>query len=261
MNKRELLDRAAATAEERMTLARVLDKYEQCQRGRFVTHTDFLTPQEQSAAEDILRSLGEREVFFFGGYEGAERKALFFLPEWMEELPEELPFAFLRASFYTANALSHRDFLGSLMGLGLTREKIGDILVTEKSADIVVMESVADFLCANFTSAGRTALKVEPITAKVLHIPQAKVRRIRATVMSLRLDSIAAEGFGMSRSKAADLINSGKVQLNHRISQRTDAAVEEGSVISARGLGKFTVTKIEGVSKKGRTFVELERYL
>ena len=147
------------------------------------------------------------------------------------------------------------------MGLGLTREKIGDILVTEKSADIVVMESVAAFLADNFTSAGRTALKVEKISPKVLHIPQAKVRRIRATVMSLRLDSIAAEGFGMSRSKAADLINGGKVQLNHRFCQRTDAAVEEGSVISARGLGKFTVTKIEGVSKKGRTFVEMERYI
>ena len=67
MNKRELLDRAAATAEERMTLARVLDKYEQCRRGSFVTHTDLLTPQEQSAAEDILRSLGEREVLFSWG--------------------------------------------------------------------------------------------------------------------------------------------------------------------------------------------------
>ncbi len=261
MNKRELLDRAASTGEERMTLARVLDKYEQCRRGGFMTHTDFLTPQEQSAAEDLLRSMGEEDLLFFGGYEGAERKALFFLPEWQEELGEGLPFGFLRASFYTANALSHRDFLGSLMGLGLAREKIGDILVTEKSADLVVMESVAPFLRDNWSAAGRTALQVERISAGVLHIPQVKVRRIRATVMSLRLDSIAAEGFGMSRSKASDLIRGGKVQLDHRLTQRTDAAVEEGSVISARGLGKFTVTKIEGVSKKGRTFVELERYL
>jgi len=261
MNKRELLDRAASTAEERMTLARVLDKYEQCQRGGFMTHTDFLTAQEQSAAEDLLRSVGEWESHFWGGYEGAERKVMFFLPEWQEEIGDELPFGFLRASFYTANALSHRDFLGSLMGLGLTREKIGDILVTEKSADIAVMDSVAAFLMDNWTAAGRTALKVERISPHVLHIPQTKVRRIRATVMSLRLDSIAAEGFGMSRSKAADLINDGKVHLNHRLCQRTDAAVEAGSVISARGLGKFTVTNIEGVSKKGRTFVELERYL
>ena len=147
MNRRELLDRASATAEERLLLGRVWDKYEQCRSRCVPTHTEFLSPQEQAAARRLLQAIGaeESEYAFFGGYEGSERRQLHFLPDWAFG-PEEDAVAALRCRFYEAGTLNHRDFLGSLMGLGLTREKIGDILVGENSADVLVSRTAEPFL-------------------------------------------------------------------------------------------------------------------
>ena len=111
------------------------------------------------------------------------------------------------------------------------------------------------------SGAGRTALRLTAIGADALRVPEQKVKEIRDTVATLRLDAVTAAGFSMSRGKAAELIAAGRVQKNYREVTKGDASVAQGDVISARGLGKFEVAEVGGLSKKGRTGILLRRYL
>ncbi|MBE6990817.1 MAG: hypothetical protein E7426_08785 [Ruminococcaceae bacterium] len=261
MDRRELLDRAASDGEERLLLGRVWDKYDQCRRRNIPTYTGFLSPQEQAAAERLLHILGAAEGWvWWGGYEGAERRRLCFLPEWQEE-PELGVVRCLRCTFYEAGKLTHRDFLGSLMGLGLTRETIGDILVGENEAHVLTVDTAADHLLREWTAAGRTPLQVQEIGLTELTVPRQQVKELRDTVSSLRLDSVLAVGFSTARGRAAEAVEAGRVQLNWTVCLKPDRLLREGDVISVRGLGKCRLAAVGGTTRKGRIFITVERYL
>ena len=169
MDRRSLLDRAAKSAEERVLLGHILDKYDQCRQRNLPTNTAFLSPAEAQGARDLLRAAAIHEGFaLLGGYEGAERRMLFFLPDWQEEADASDAMAFLRAAWHESEHPTHRDLLGSLMALGVERETLGDILVSEGSADLIVSAGVAQYLLDNWTGAGRTALRLTAIGADAL---------------------------------------------------------------------------------------------
>lgn len=263
MDKGALLDRLGAAGEERLALARILDRAQQAQSRNIPACTDFLSPQQQMLAQDLLRLAGIPESAFVctGGYEGAERKVFLFLPDWMEPELAESPIRLLRAVFRPEEKLNHRDFLGSLMGMGIVREKVGDILVSEGSADILVLETVESFLLQSWDSAGRAKLTVTARDMSALHIPQQKCETVRDTVSSLRLDAVASTGFRMARGKAAELICSGRVQVNWRECTKPDKLLAAGDTVSARGFGKFELTEVGGLTKKGRTSITVKRYI
>lgn len=262
MDKRTLLDRAAASREERIMLARVLDRRDRCLEKNVPAHTDFLSPAEERSAEELLRAAGTPEGWTaWGGYEGAERRMLFFLPPWQEEPDGGEAIAALRAHFRGEDRPSHRDLLGSLTALGLVRDKLGDILLSETSADVLVCAESADYLLREWTGAGRVRLRLERVMLSDICIPPRRVRELRDTVAALRLDAVLAAGFSLSRGKAAELIASGRVRLNHREMLKPDAAVAEGDTVSARGLGRFDLAEVGGLSRKGRTAVLIRRYL
>ena len=263
MDKGALLDRLGLTGEDRLTLAKVLDKAEQAANRNIPAATDFLSPQQRAQALDLLRLAGISESAYVlqGGYEGAERQVLQFLPDWMEPESAEAPIRCLRAVFREEEKLSHRDFLGSLMGMGIVREKVGDILVAPGSADLLVLEGVADFLLQSWSSAGRAKLRVSAIEPENLHIPTVQRKEVRDTVSSLRLDAVAASGFRLARGKAAALIESGKVQLNWRECVKPDKLLEAGDVVSARGFGKFELSEVGGLTRKGRISIVLQVYV
>lgn len=262
MEKRQLLDRAAQSGEERVLLAHILDKCEQSRNRNIPAATDFLSPAGQRAAQDLLHAAAIHDGYAFcGGYERAERRMLLFLPDWQEEADESEYMTALRCTYRKEDTLTHRDFLGALMAQGVTREKLGDILVSEGSTDLIVSRDIAPYLLQNVTGAGRVKLTLCEIGLPELHIPALKIREIRDTVSTLRLDAVAASGFSMSRGRAQELISAGRVQLNHRETLKSDAPVAQGDVISARGLGKFEVVEVGGLSKKGRTALLLRRYL
>ena len=146
-------------------------------------------------------------------------------------------------------------------GLGVTRERVGDILVSPHSADIIAAPSLRDFFLREWTQAGRVKLTVTEISREALYVPQAQVRVIRDTVSSLRLDAVAATAFSMSRGRAAELIAAGRVNLDHVPCLKGDKPVGEGAVITARGLGKARLVQVGGLSKKGRTGITVERYI
>ncbi len=262
MDRKSLLDRAAHDAQERVLLAHVLDKCEACRTRGTPAHTDFLSPAEARSAEELLHAAKVHDGWTFcGGYERAERRMLCFLPDWQEEADTEELIAALRVRFRADEAPTHRDLLGSLTALGVVRAKIGDILVSGESADVLVCTDTAEYLLGEWTSAGRIRLSAERIALPELSVPEQRIKELRDTVATLRLDAVTATGFSMSRAKAAELIASGRVQLNHREISKPDAGVREGDVVSARGLGKFALAEVGGQSKKGRTAIVVHRYL
>ena len=262
MTKRELLDKLARSEEERLLLGRVWDKYERCRTKNLPEHTAFLTPQEQESCRKMLGAIGVTEGYAFcGGYDGAERKQLHFLPDWTDQ-PEQTVSA-LRCRWYATEELTHRDLLGSLMGLGITRESVGDILVDKaaNAADVLVTDTAAAFLLQEWTQAGRVKMQVRAIDLHDLHMPQSAFREIHDTVASLRLDSIVSAGFSLSRGRAAEVIESGKVQVNWQDVTKSGTTVTTGDVITVRGLGKCELTAVGNPTKKGRYGVTIKRYI
>ena len=239
MDKREMLDRLAANGDERLLLGRVWDKYEQCRRRNLPQGTGFLSPAEQAAAQ---------------------RRQLWFLPDW-QEAPEEDAVRVVRASFYEEDSLTHRDILGSLMALGVTRETLGDILVSPRWADVLATGPAAELLLSEWTAAGRVRLHTASLPLEDLIPPEEKVKHIRDTVSSLRLDSVLASGFSLSRGKAAEAVTSGKVQVNWTDCQKPDRPVSQGDTLTLRGLGKCVLEEVGNQTKKGRVFITLKRYL
>ena len=265
MNKRELLDRCARDGEERVLLARVLDKLELSQNRGIPAHTPFLSPGERASVSDLLTAWGHPRHVFFGGYPDAERTVCLFLPDWQEEedaiADPEGPLAALEATFPNGAELSHRDILGSLMGLGITREKLGDILVEGNRCQVLALRDALPILLSQWESAGRWKAKLREISLSELTPKPPQVKTIRDTVAALRLDAVASTGFSLSRSKMASLISSKKLTLNGRECDKPDRLVEEGDVLTCRGLGKCVLTEVSGTSKKGRIMIVMERYL
>ena len=261
MDRRELLDKTARSEEERLLLSRVWDKREQCRLRSIPAATAFLSPQEQAAATRLLNALGQREGYvFWGGYDGAERQRLLFLPDWMNG-PDDSTIAALRAVCRSGATLTHRDFLGSLMALGLTREKIGDILVESGGCQVLVDPSALDFLVQSWDSAGRERLTVSPLPLEALTVPEAAVKEVRDTVSSLRLDNVLASAFSLSRGRAAEAVEKGAVQVNYTVCQKPDKPVSAGDVITCRGLGKCVLDAVGSPTKKGRLPVAIRRFI
>ena len=267
MTKKELLDRCAHSSEERVLLARALDKLELAENRGVPAHTAILSPGEQASVTDLLNAWGRPKHVFFGGYEDAERRLCAFLPDWQEEedflSDPENPVSAMEADFPQNAGLSHRDVLGSLMGLGITREKLGDILFPEKGGcQVVVLREALPILLSQWESAGRYKVKnLREIPLSALSPRPTQVKAIRDTVATPRLDAVLASGFSLSRSKAAAQISAGRVAVNHRECLKSDRQVEEGDVLTCRGLGKCVVKEVPGQSKKGRTMLVLERYI
>lgn len=265
MNKTELLNRLAQDGEERTLLARAMDRMEQAQRRSVPAWTAFLSPHEAEAVSRLIAGAGHPRHFWFGGFEGAERRVCAFLPDWMEDgmdlFGAEGPIVALRAVWQGGERLTHRDFLGALMGMGVTREKVGDLLVGEGRCDILLLREISDFLCQSMESAGRVKLRLAPCPLSEVEPPQLQVKTVRDTLAALRMDAAAAAGFSISRSKAADLISAGRVSLNWQECRKGDRTVAEGDVISCRGLGKCVIQSVGGRSKKGRIAVTIQRYL
>ena len=249
MDKAALLDRMRVSGDERLLLSQILDRRRQAEKYASPTSTDFLSPHEQALASDLLRLAPASDVtyLFTGGPSDAERKILCFLPDWMspgtpspdepaaalpDAVADALPIRALRAQWRDADALSHRDLLGGLMGLGITRAKIGDIYTGPQSADVLALDSVADFLLQNWTSAGRVKLQVSEIPLDAVRVPERKTQEIRDTVSSVRLDAVIASGFRMSRGKAAELVNAGRVQVNWLDCQKPNRILLNGLLMA-----------------------------
>ena len=256
---RRNIDKIAQTPEDRLLLAKVWDKIVPGMDRNIPANSCFLSPREQMLVQYLF---GQQEgLQFFGGYNDAERKMLIYLPEYM--MPESAGemMVCLRGTFYQQDILTHRDFLGALMGIGIRRETVGDICVNKGSCDFFVSPEIAPYVLQNLESAGRTKLKMVQIPLWEAQIPQPETIEIRDTVASLRLDSILSSGFRVARSVATEYIASGKAAINGLPCEKPDKLLQQGDKISVRGMGKIQLTTVNGQTKKGRISVVIDRYV
>ena len=256
------IDKIAHSPEDRVLLAKLWDKISSGIRKNIPANTCFLSPRELEMARFLFGD--EPGLTAFGGFEDAERKMLVYLPEYLEEeslYGDDGPLACLRATFFEEYTLSHRDFLGALMGVGIARETVGDISVGKGSCDFFVTAEIAPYILQNFLSAGRTRLHMEQIPLRQAQIPEPEVKEIKDTVASLRLDSIVSSGFRIGRSLAAQHIHAGKAAIDGLPCEKPDKTVTEGMKISVRGLGKIKLHSINGRTKKDRISVVIHRYV
>ena len=259
---RRNIDKIALNGEDKLLLAKLWDKISAGMRRNIPASTCFLSPRELEMAHYLFGA--QPGLHFFGGYDGAERKMLLFLPEYLEESAlygTDSPCVCLRAVFYQEDSPSHRDFLGALMGCGIGRETVGDILVDKGSCDFFVTGEIAPYLLQNFTSAGRAKLRLQQIPLAQARIPEPEIKEIRDTLASLRLDSVIASGFRIGRSLAAQYVTTGKAAIDGLPCEKPDKAVWEGMKISVRGLGKIKLESVNGRTKKDRISVVIHRYV
>lgn len=259
---RSNIEKIAQTSQDRLLLAKLWDKLNAGMRKNVPANTCFLSPRELEMARFLF---GEPEgLYTFGGYGEAERKMLVFLPEYLDEsalYDTGSPCACLRAVFYQGDSPSHRDFLGALMGAGIGRETVGDICVGKGSCDFFVTTEIAPYILQNFTSAGRTTLRLEQIPLPEANIPKAEVTEIKDTLASLRLDSVISSGFRIGRGLAAQYVSAGKAAIDGLPCEKPDKPIAEGMKISVRGLGKIKLQSVNGRTKKDRISVVIHRYI
>jgi len=256
----QLWQQGCRMKEDAVLLASIEDKIQQCLENYMVTNSAFLDMRQRTLAEALCRQHKGLRYHFYGGYEEAERTTAVFLPDYAE-VSEHNPLALLRITQNGHRILSHRDYLGSLMGLGIKREMIGDILVRESGADIVIMKDMGDFLLYHYEKAGRTALNAEIASIDEIIVPENRFEEKRDTVASLRLDNLISSAFSLSRGKAASAIEAGMVFVNGQQSEKADRQIKEGDKLVLRGKGKILLKAVGGVTKKDRISIVIRKYL
>lgn len=239
---------------------RAEDLLERCERTYTVTATGFLTPAEVLQLKNWAKRRG-CQLQLSGGVENAERQVGFFLPDWLTpetfDVSEEIRAVRITHRFGT---LSHRDYLGALLGLGVKREWLGDILVEDGGATVFCLKSIESHLCT-LEQVGRWGVRTASVPLSSVTPPVRNVRPVRFTVQSARLDAVTAGLFHLSRTQAAERIRVGDVHLNYELCQHPDAAVQPGDILSLRGSGKAQLAEIGGQSRKGRVFLTGEIWI
>ncbi|MBD0335878.1 MAG: photosystem II S4 domain protein [Cyanobacteria bacterium Co-bin13] len=248
--------------ENRETLARVLDQTEQAIRTWEVVVTGFLSPPELVEAQALFRRLTEVHTAASGGYPQAERQRLAIARADLPLEPDQIPLALIDlAGNFLFDPASHRDFLGAILGTGLVRDKIGDILVMgERGAQAIVDPDLVEFLELNLTQVRSVPVKTRSLDWSELKVRAPQKKELTTVEASLRLDAVASAGFGMSRSKMADMIAAGDVRVNWKTITQASHNVQSGDLVAIRGKGRLEIGDV-AVTKKERYRVNLTRYV
>nr|MBE6544903.1 hypothetical protein [Oscillospiraceae bacterium] len=250
------------TAENELLKKRFLELASKSYNSGIFTFTDFLGLAEQSAFSEIKKELRGIHYEAFGGAEGAERVIIRFGSE--EELGYSLPFpiSIIKAepiSQKYADKLTHRDFLGAILNLGIERDTLGDIVIIDNVGYIFALEDIATYIAENLTKVRRTDMKVEVTT----ELPDGQLYRTeRKTVQANgeRLDAIVAKVFSLSREEAQLLFKKRLVFASGREIESTSYIPKEGEKISVRGHGRFIYLGTQSFSKKGKMNIAVEIY-
>ena len=243
--------------ESELFIARVGDTADICEKTSRPKYMCFLSAEQSVLADRIL---SKRSVNFalWGGYDNAERKVLACFPDWMEE--KNFPSTAITFSYRKSDSLLHKDFLGSLMALGIKRETVGDILVENGRAVVFVLNEIADYILTEVDKIGRTG-----VTAKIgadEPVPQkSSLKEFTETVASLRLDCVVSAVAKISRAIAAEKIDDGFVTVNSVTVQKPTKFVTDGDIITVRGSGKFIIDAVTDRTKKDRIILKYKKYV
>jgi RNA-binding protein YlmH len=246
--------------QDRLRESRAVDVVRMARDKHRLSFTKFLDERGAAIALQAAHSEGYANVMLFGGYDGAERCLFGAFPEYNEPCKDDFPVAALTFRYRAAAHLAHRDFLGTLMSLGVKREMVGDILCGSGQTVIFVCDSVAGYIAEQINKVGGEGVKItRGIDGE---LPSAhEYKPISGTVASPRLDAVVGALCGISRSAAVGLINSGAVTLRMCEIYDVSAEVFANDKLSVRGHGKFIVDERDRVTRTGRIAFEARKYI
>jgi len=257
--------------EELFIKKRLLESAQLALKKEIVVYTDFLGLAEQNLFYSSVKEFPGICYSCYGGTKGAERFMLAFdgreaVPGLKQTDAEEyylFPIVCIRitpSSLKFSDKLTHRDFLGALLHLGITRAKIGDIYIKENQAYVFCTESIAEFICKELCTVKHTQVHCETAVPDEEELAP-EFKEITSTVASLRLDAFLSVAFQSSRSSLTAYIDGGKTFVNGRLVTKAGMQLEENDIVSVRGKGRFIVTEIKNMTKKGRIVVTISKYI
>ena len=236
---------------ENISKAKILDKIKLYEKTGEIAFTNFLDPAEIVELSSLYNKLPHA---LYGGFEDAERKILAIGA--IEEV--DFPIAILEIT--SVKKLNHRDVLGSVLGTGIKRDVVGDIVLKDNVANVYITKEISKYLVQNLDKIGHEKVKVRLIDdkEKLAHIVDKK--EIKTTVKSLRLDAVISACYGISRELSAELIKNAKVNVNYKEVVNTSKPIKENDLISVRGYGRFELIEVLGETRKDRIRVVFSVY-
>lgn len=245
--------------DDKLFISKAKDALRLAEKHYDVKTLGFLNPHQVVLLKSELKPNAGFSISFDGGYDGAERVMLVCCPDYVE--PQRSNYiAVLKCTGRDIGCLTHRDYLGSLMGLGIVRETVGDILTSPVKTLICVKRESADYIITNLKKIGNYGIHIEEADFSDIQISERPSKEIKGTVSALRLDSIVALAIRLSRTKASELIKSGLVAVNWEQTDNVSKILKEGDRFSVRGYGKMKLLSVNGVTRKKRISVTLEHY-
>lgn len=245
---------------DEVLLNRVLDSYDRCVNNNVCKFMGFFEQREQTVIESFLKSRKINNFSFFGGFIDAQRKMLGFFPEDIEMLEANFPIFSCTFTYRKIDKLTHRDFLGCLMGLKIKREIVGDIVVNDGKTVIFLSSDVFMPLILDTQKVGRVGVSVSLGNSGEVK-NEFEFKEITGTVASMRFDSIVSLMLNCSREQAVKLIKSGIVSINHIPKLSVSLIINESDTISIKGTGRFIIDNVGNVTKKGRIHVLVKKYI
>ncbi|HOQ17616.1 MAG TPA: YlmH/Sll1252 family protein [Defluviitaleaceae bacterium] len=247
--------------EEKITASNILDKVNICLRDHVNTFTNFIDMYKIGKYLEMLSSFRDINLRAFGGYPDSERNIIGLSPCYKELEESDFPIAAIEINLRNPKAypVSHRDYLGSVLSLGIDRKKIGDILVQENKAIVFAFEEVADYILNHLTRIRNIGASAQRISLNDIKVPTPEIKEVISTVSSLRADAVLSSGFNLSRSKVVELIKAEKALINGSIAEPS-STVQCGDYLTLRGYGKIKLSEVKGKTKKGRISVVIHCY-
>jgi RNA-binding protein YlmH len=249
--------------EEEFFKKRIRDLAQQSYRTGLYTYTGFLTTAQQGIYHSLKKELGDVTGTLFGGVEECERKILRFGEEESLGYDPGFPICCVEITPVMAkfsDNLTHRDYLGALMNLGIERNTLGDIMVRDKTAYLFCVDTVADFILDNLDKIKHTNVRLRILTEMPQAVQPVK-QPVKLIVPSMRYDVIIAKLYHLSRSSCISLFREKKIFVNGRQMENNSGTMKEGDVVSVRGHGKFVCEETLGETRKGNTNIVLSRYV
>ncbi len=245
--------------DEKLLFSKVLNQVSLCEKKHETSFTDFLDPYRANiyvSAIKTIKNLG-LNIAVFGGMQGSERLVIGFSPDYIELANDDFPIDVIKITYDTrfSSGPSHRDLLGSILGLGIQRSKIGDIIIEGSVSYVFVYNDISEYIITNLEKAGRTKMRADKYTGPI-QIQDFNEKESVMTVSSLRIDTMISHIFKLSRSKAAEYIIAEKVFINWQPVLSLSKNVAVGDVITLRGQGRARIVDIPGRSKKDKIIVK-----
>ena len=244
--------------EDKSLVSRIEDLAYSAEKNNCPYYTDFLDMRQLDVAKGVLKKFAFCNLIVYGGFENAERNMLCISPYDVDL--HDFPISCIKISYIADKRLSHRDYLGALLSLQIKREKIGDISICGDCAYIAISQKLAPAVIAELTSVGNCIVTCE-IRDEFADKNIADMQTIIGSVSSLRLDCVLALALKLSRENSQKVITRKGVKLNCRDVYSSDIKIAQGDVFSIKGYGKFILSEVSGLSKKGKIRININKYI